>query len=662
MESSRAAASRTGRRRRDLTGVVALQQRIALRDFGTQSSLNLILEATVRIVGASGAMFESAGAGGWSSRGVAGCFAPDSAGTSRVDPSFGMKAGTGLSICNDTLADTPAVREACGTVGARSIATVPLERGGENAFILTVVSGEPGAFDAADLEVLQLLAGFAMTAALEADLAPRTEAETSGGITTLMAAVQRENQFAKLLQEIAVAANEAANVEEAIRRSLVRICEVTGWPMGHLYLTSGGGDRLVSTPVWHMSHSIRFNALRRLTDGMEWRRNVGLPGRVLADGRPSWVVDIRTDPSIVRTRLATSLGVRSAFALPLLIGSEVVAVLEFFSEQLLAPDERLLEIAGHIGVQLGRVIERKRAKIVLAASEQHYRLLFERNLAGVFRITLDGRILDCNDAFGNILGYDSREELRTRSMLDLYPESPERTEHFERLEAGRTLTNAEMLMQRKDGSRVWTLVNASLISQGELQVIEGTILDITARKQEELRVEFQANHDPLTKLHNRASFRAQLDRSMALARRCETPLALLFLDLDGFKPINDTLGHAAGDLLLQETAARLVDSVRGSDLVARLGGDEFVVLLTTLTSAGDAESVAQKLLTRIGAPVSYHGRDLTVTASIGIGLCPNDAVDADQLIAAADRAMYMAKKAGGNGYRSFVSGLDRSTS
>jgi rsbT co-antagonist protein RsbR len=133
----------------------------------------------------------------------------------------------------------------------------------------------------------------------------------------LTAAVQREHRFVKLLQEIAVAANESASVEEAIRRSLERICDAAGWPAGHLYLTSEGGDRLLSTPIWHVSHAGRFNALRRLTDALEWRKSVGLPGRVLASKNPEWVTDIRKDPSIVRTSLATSLGVRSSFALPL---------------------------------------------------------------------------------------------------------------------------------------------------------------------------------------------------------------------------------------------------------------------------------------------------------------------------------------------------------
>lgn len=472
-----------------------------------------------------------------------------------------------------------------------------------------------------------------------------------GALITLRKRFVREHRFLKLLQEIAVAANEAASVEEAIRRSLQCICETTGWPAGHLYLTSEAGDRLLSTPVWHMDQEARFNALRRLTDGLDWRKSVGLPGRVLESGKPEWMLDIRKDPSIVRTSLATSLGVRSSFALPLLIGPEVVAVLEFFSVKVLEPDEHLLEVARHIGVQLGRVIERKRASIIVATSERHYRQLFERNLAGVFRVARNGTILDCNDSLSRILGYASREELRSQSLFDLCPESPERTALFDQLERERTISNAELVMERKDGTRIWALMSASLFALGEVQVVEGTLLDITARKLQEQQAEFAANHDALTRLYNRSFFRLQLEKSIAVAQRYGNPLALLFLDLDGFKPINDTLGHAAGDWLLQQTAARLTQSVRGSDIVARLGGDEFVILLTTLTSASDAETVTLKLLARIGAPFDYDGRELRVTASIGIGVYPDDAADGESLMEAADQAMYLAKKSGGHGFR-----------
>jgi diguanylate cyclase (GGDEF)-like protein/PAS domain S-box-containing protein len=653
MKSSSPPSTRTRRKRCDLSAVAGLQRRIASGELGTPLSLNRILEEIARIARGSGAMLEAAGAAGWTVRGAGGCFAPFLGTSLPAAPALGIKVGTGIAVCSDTLAGADADREACGTVGARSIVAVPLLLDGAAALVVTVVSDQPRAFASADSDLFQLLAGLAMAAA-QGEGAPRSEQQLAGEITSLMAAVQRENQFVKLLQEIAVAANEAANVEEAIRRGLERICDATGWPMGHLYLTSEGGDRLLSTPVWHLSHPRRFNALRRLTDGMDWRRNVGLPGRVLAQARPSWVVDIRTDPSIVRTSLATSLGVRSSFALPLLIGTEVVAVLEFFSEKALELDERLLEVAGHIGVQLGRVIERKRASILLAASERHYRLLFERNLAGVFRIAVDGKILDGNDALANILGYASPEELRGQSILALYPDAAEGAAQFERLKREKILTNAEMVMQRKDGAHIWTFVNASLLAFGDHEVIEGTLLDITDRKQEVQQVEFRANHDALTKLHNRAFFRTQLDKSLALARRRETPLALLFLDLDGFKPINDKLGHAAGDFLLQETAARLVQCVRSSDLVARLGGDEFVILLMTLTHARDAETVAEKVLARVSAPLPYEGHLLHVTASVGIGLYPDDAADAERLIAAADEAMYSAKKAGGRGYRFFA--------
>ncbi len=615
----KAAPHRRGRRKSDdLSPLIELQQKIVTRNAG---SLNLVLEETLRIAEADGAMAESLNGKGWIFRGGAGSLAGYAGENNQ--PALGVAIDGPVKIARG---------------GGQSIAAIAFPR-----FVLTVVADREDAFPPRDEQILQLLAGFAMNVVMETDTAPK--------ITSLTAAVEREAQFISLLQDIAVAANEAQSVEEAIRRSLSRISDVTGWPVGHLYLTSERGDRLISTKVWHTTDPTRFNALRRLTDVLEWRKGVGLPGQVLAEAKPAWVVDIRKDPSIVRTAVATSLGVHSSFAFPLLIGSEVVAVLEFFSGEVLQPDERLLEIAGQIGVQLGRVIERKRSSISLAASEQHYRLLFERNLAGVFRLAMDGKIIDCNEALARIVGYDSRSELRDLSMFDLYPESPEREDFFARLKTGRAVTNAEMLLERRDGAHVWTLVNASVTDFGESQVIEGSLLDVTAKKEEDLRVEYQAQHDALTKLHNRAFFRSQLEKSLALAQRYEHPLGLLFMDLDGFKPINDTLGHAAGDWLLQETATRLVQSVRSSDLVARLGGDEFVVLLTTLTNARDAETVAQKLLSRLSSPFAYNGHDLVVSASIGIGLYPDDAADSEMLIAAADEAMYAAKKSGGHTYR-----------
>src|ERR1700686_1822080 len=173
MESSKPSSRRTGTRghKRDFSEVIALQQRIAAGELGTPASLNAILEEIARIAKASGAMLEAAGAGGWSMQGVAGCFAPFSTGLPAA-PALGLKVRTELSICDDTLASADSDREACGSVGARSIAAVPLMRDGAAALVLTLVSDGPAAFASSDRDRLRLLAGLAMTAALSPERAP----------------------------------------------------------------------------------------------------------------------------------------------------------------------------------------------------------------------------------------------------------------------------------------------------------------------------------------------------------------------------------------------------------------------------------------------------------------------------------------------------------
>jgi diguanylate cyclase (GGDEF)-like protein len=167
----------------------------------------------------------------------------------------------------------------------------------------------------------------------------------------------------------------------------------------------------------------------------------------------------------------------------------------------------------------------------------------------------------------------------------------------------------------------------------------------------EARMAHLAHHDALTGLPNRLSFLAHMQHGAASARRRESRMALLFIDLDGFKPINDVHGHDVGDQLLQQVATRLGESVRESDAVARFGGDEFVLLLTDVADQQAAAAVAEKIIARLSAPYAAGGVELTVGASIGVALFPDDADDVDALIAQADAAMYDAKRDGRGCYR-----------
>jgi diguanylate cyclase (GGDEF)-like protein/PAS domain S-box-containing protein len=314
---------------------------------------------------------------------------------------------------------------------------------------------------------------------------------------------------------------------------------------------------------------------------------------------------------------------------------------------------------GLVGVATD-VTEQTLAREAWRASEVRYRNLFDRNLAGVYRTSLDGRILDCNESFARIFGYASREEALERPAWDFYLSPEERKASIERLREKLYLTNEELCLRRKDGSLVWVLENGGLVEgpDGELSVIEGTVIDISERKRAEEQVRHLAFHDALTSLPNRLLFTDRLTLALAHARRSGTRLAVMFLDLDRFKIINDSLGHSVGDDLLRRVGERLEACVRQADTVARLGGDEFTILVPGLLYDDDAARVASKILESIREPFQIGGRDLFLTTSIGVSLYPSDGEDAEALVRSADTAMYRAKEQGRDNYQLYAPAMN----
>jgi diguanylate cyclase (GGDEF)-like protein/PAS domain S-box-containing protein len=223
------------------------------------------------------------------------------------------------------------------------------------------------------------------------------------------------------------------------------------------------------------------------------------------------------------------------------------------------------------------------------------------------------------------------------------------------------LDNSERMLITANGERIPVLKTAALVSLGGKQHILESFVDITERKQAEEAIRYQAQHDGLTDLPNRAHFLERLREGLERARRDGQAVAVLFLDLDRFKTINDTLGHAIGDELLKEVAQRLADTLRGRDRVARLGGDEFAALLTDVESPEGAAVAARRILNALRAPFSIHGHELHTAASIGIGLFPRDGDDAESLLQSADVALYHAKDQGRNTFRYYDSWINVST-
>jgi diguanylate cyclase (GGDEF)-like protein/PAS domain S-box-containing protein len=282
----------------------------------------------------------------------------------------------------------------------------------------------------------------------------------------------------------------------------------------------------------------------------------------------------------------------------------------------------------------------------LRDSELRYRLLFEQNAAGVCVTKPDGEIIDCNATFASMLRYE-RAELIGNKIALLYERPVERAELEKMLQETKTLNSVETELRRKSGGSLYVLQNLTLAGDR----IHMTVADISDRKRAEEQIEFHAYHDVLTRLPNRKLFTDRLTQNLTHARRSGKSLAVMFVDLDHFKSINDTLGHTAGDELLLEMARRLRGCIREEDTVARLGGDEFTIILSELRHPEDAVTVAEKIIAAVQKPLPVGEMSMEVSASIGIALYPVDGADPESLLRNADSAMYRAKEAGRNTYQ-----------
>jgi diguanylate cyclase (GGDEF)-like protein len=373
---------------------------------------------------------------------------------------------------------------------------------------------------------------------LERERSSRLEAEAIAekGLRELY---EREQQL-RLIARIATAANQSQSVRDVLQYALTQVCEFTGWPVGHCYTTvsSAGAVRLRSMAIWHATSPDRIADFRRATEDIDFEPGVGLSGRVYAERAPAWFFDVTAGDNFPRLKVAKECGLKAACAFPVMLGDEVAAVLEFFTDKAIERDETLLELMSQIGMQLGRVIERKHA---------------------------------------------------------------------------------------------------------------------------EDRLIHDASHDALTSLPNRALFLDRLNQTIVRhEHNGATQFAVLFIDLDRFKVVNDSLGHLAGDDLIVQVAGRLKGSLRRSDravrsesghgggdgTLARLGGDEFTILLTDILDPSDAVRVANRVQEALRKPFAIEGQEIYTSASIGIASSTTGYACANDILRDADLAMYRAKALG----------------
>lgn len=362
---------------------------------------------------------------------------------------------------------------------------------------------------------------------------------------------------------------------------------------------------------------------------------------------------------------AVQAGLTDFAAVPLRCDGKVVGVLCLLreaTESLEEAEERVL--LDEVAADLSFALTQYQRDIAHRQGEERMRLhaaALESTRDGVMVTDLDTRIVSVNRAFTEITGYREDEVLgETPAKMS----SGRHDEAFYRdmwsKLAGQGHWQGEICNRRKDGELYTHWISISVVRDGAGRKTHyvGVFTDITRLKETEEKLRRLAHYDPLTGLPNRLLIQSRLEHALEIAQRSRTRVAVLFIDLDNFKTVNDGLGHAAGDELLAAVASRLRRRLRREDTLGRLGGDEFVLLLEHLDEPQQAAAVAQDLFETLATP--FHlatGDDVYVQASVGIGLYPDDGASAEELIRDADAAMYQAKRSGRNAYRFYTEEL-----
>ncbi|HZF78164.1 MAG TPA: sensor domain-containing diguanylate cyclase, partial [Rubrivivax sp.] len=397
----------------------------------------------------------------------------------------------------------------------------------------------------------------------------------------------------------------------------------------------------------------RQAALAALRDGPAVAMTHPAGQSLLARTQPVWLPAVSPSDCLLATPELLATGLQAALLIPVVIDGKTAGSLEFLSARAVIPDPGLLDCAVLIAGQISDFCRRVQSQQRLRQSEDRFRQLLELSTDWYWEQDEDLRFVHFNGMHGEAQLREQNLIGKTRWELANQLNETEWAEHRAVLAARQPFHDFQYRILDDDGQERWCSSSGEPIFDEEARFrgYRGVTRDITARKRSEERITYLATHDGLTGLPNRSMFSSLLNVAIAAARRYERRFAVIFVDLDRFKLINDTLGHEAGDNLLKEVATRLSACLRASDVVARLGGDEFVVLVQEIHDEQQAEVVARKVLVALVKPVMLAGQECRVTASLGICMYPRDAQDEQSLMKNADIAMYQAKAGGKNNYR-----------
>lgn len=447
------------------------------------------------------------------------------------------------------------------------------------------------------------------------------------------------------------------SVIEAVRGAMEMICKDQNWEAGSLWELDDGAGILRYKAGWASENNDIVARIMREAHEVTFARGEGLPGWVWDKGEMLWVPDLCNDERLATTAVTELTGWNAAFLFPVMLEGELLGVLDFYAPAIDQPSDRLLHIVRLLGTEIGHYYQRARALDQLRESEARFRSLTELSSDWYWEQDSDLRFTRFEGRNKELVAALREEFIGKRSWeLDVQGADSENSALYtlkENMENHRSFYDVILLRRLSDGSNHYFSTSGEPVfdEAGRFAGYRGVSRDVSNIVQAEEHIRHLATHDHLTGLPNRALFSQLLNHSIETTRRYGSGFAVLFLDLDGFKAVNDNLGHNAGDRLLVEVAMRLKQCIRDSDIVARLGGDEFVILAQGAREGINVERVADNILAVVSEPFLIQSRDCRISASIGICICPEHGKDEDTILNNADSAMYLAKQEGKNNYR-----------
>jgi diguanylate cyclase (GGDEF)-like protein/PAS domain S-box-containing protein len=447
---------------------------------------------------------------------------------------------------------------------------------------------------------------------------------------------------------------EAETFSAAIESVIREICVSESWECGDFWWLDRASDERRLLHSW----GVDSPAIQQFLDqsrGIVLPAAEGNVGAVLTSGLPFWRADMSSSAATARAKIAREAGLRALFIMPITAAGVSLAAISFNSRSIREPDPRFLTAVRVIGDQVGQILQRKLAEEKVRESEERFHKMTELSSDTYWEQDEEYRFTVMSGIRAAGAELKRPRFIGKKRWQQDYVNMTETdwAAHIAELDAHKPFRDLELCRVTAAGQRVWISVSGEPLfdPSGRYKGYRGVGKDITPRKHAEERVQYLAHHDGLTGLPNRAMFGELLTLAVQNGRRYQRRFAVMFIDLDRFKIVNDTLGHDAGDLLLVETSVRLRQALRTGDVVARLGGDEFVVLVQEVDHPPQLEIVARKILSALIKPMTLMGQECRVTGSIGICMFPADADDEISLMKKADLAMYQAKDEGKNGFR-----------